>query len=72
MKYTPDSLECQVREYVGIGKNAGVRVAGVEALEYALNACGVRIVTRTALTDEFAEVVTEWFYSGDWLKEDDA
>jgi len=69
MDYTPTQRKCQVT-YVGIGPNKGVRVAGEDALEYALAACGVTVATRTALTGEFEAMLIDWFYSGDWYKED--
>ena len=72
MNYTPIPHECQSSNYVGIGPNRGVRVAGEDALGYALAACGVRVATRTALTGEFETMLTDWFYSGDWVKEDEA
>lgn len=70
MDYTPTERKCQVVTYVGIGPNRGVRVAGEDALEYALAACGVRTVTRTALTGEFETMLMDWYFSGDWVKED--
>lgn len=70
MDYTPTERKCQVVTYVGIGPNKGVRVAGEDALGYALAACGIRVATRTALTEEFEAMLTEWFYSGDWMKEE--
>lgn len=70
MNYTPIPHECQLFVYVGIGPNRGIRVAGESALEYALAACGVTVATRTALTGEFETMLTEWFYLGEWVKED--
>jgi len=73
MNYTPIQRKCQSTintVYVGIGENRCIRVAGEGALEYALTSCGVRVAARTALTGEFETMLTEWFFSGDWVKEE--
>lgn len=52
---------------------AGVFVPEEDAFEYALEQC-VEIVPEglsgIVWTEEFREMLVEWFYSGNWVKED--
>ena len=55
--------------YRGIGPNAGKFVPADEALEYALEQCGVSIIMvdiEAPEADEFLSMVEEWFFSGGW------
>ena len=50
--------------YIGIGKNKGIRIDSETAFDYALE----RITNGT--TEEKQEF-TDWFYSGDWYYEEE-
>lgn len=55
--------------YRGNGPNAGKFVPEDEALEYALEQCGVSIIMvdkDAPEADEFLAMVEEWFFSGGW------
>ena len=53
--------------YVGIGPEDGTIVEENQAYEYALD----RSLHGTPEDQkEFQEMLVEWFYSGNWLKED--
>lgn len=53
--------------YVGIGPETGIIVEEEEAYDYALE----RGLHRTLQDQqEFKESLVEWFYSGNWLKEE--
>ena len=55
--------------YRGIGPNTGKFVPSDEALEYALEQCGVSIIMvdkDAPEADEFLSMVEEWFFSGGW------
>lgn len=56
-----------MRGYVGIGPEAGTFVPENSAFEYALERCvnGTPDDKR-----EFREMLVEWFFSGNWIKED--
>lgn len=56
--------------YVGIGADRGKRVYEDEALDYALERCGVVLVDSTPEQQEFCIALVEWYFSGDWRKED--
>lgn len=53
--------------YMGIGPEDGIFVSCDTAFEYALERC---IHGTTDDKREFREMLTEWFYSGNWIKED--
>lgn len=54
--------------YIGIGPEEGVFVEEERAYEYALE----RSLHGTAQDQQdFREFLIEWFYSGNWIKEDD-
>lgn len=53
--------------YLGIGSEEGVFVAGEKAYEYALGRC---MQGTPEEQKEFREMLVEWFYSGNWVKED--
>lgn len=55
--------------YSGTGPNTGVFVAADDALDFAMERCGVRMVDRRAPEyEEFLEMFEEWFFSS-WVKE---
>lgn len=55
--------------YVGIGIEHGKRVEDENALEYAMARIGIEAVGD--IDPEFAEMLVEWFFSGNWIKEDE-
>lgn len=57
--------------YVGIGAERGKRVYEDEALNYALDRCGISLADSDAPEQqEFCVALVEWYFSGDWRKED--
>lgn len=56
--------------YVGLGTEHGKRVDDEYALEYAMGRCGVQAVG-DEVDPEFAEMLVEWFFSGNWLHKED-
>lgn len=63
-------MKNEIAGYSGTGPNVGVFVAADDALDFAMERCGVRLVDRRAPDyDEFLEMFTEWFFSGNWEKE---
>lgn len=55
--------------YRGIGPNAGKFVPADEALEYALEQCGVSLIQINRYAPEAAEflaMVEEWYFDGGW------
>lgn len=54
--------------YLGFGPEKGTIVAENEAFSYALERC-----LRGTLEEqqEFEEMLVEWFYSGNWMKEEE-
>lgn len=56
--------------YVGICTENGKRIDDEYALEYAMERCGIQAVG-DEVDPEFAEMLVEWFYSGNWLHEED-
>ena len=55
--------------YRGIGPNAGKFVPADEALEYALEQCGVSIIMvdkDAPESEEFLHMVEEWYFDGGW------
>ena len=55
--------------YVGICRNHGLTVKQQEAIDYALKHCGIRVVCTTEETQEFLEMLEEWYFSGNWVQE---
>lgn len=55
--------------YRGIGPNAGKVVPADEALEYALEECGLAVDARAPAAREFLDMLPDWFFSGNWVKE---
>lgn len=54
--------------YIGIGPEKDTVVSEEQAFEYALE----RSLQGTPEEQkEFREMLVEWFYSGNWVKEDD-
>lgn len=55
--------------YVGILSNRGRILQGrVRALAYAFEACGIEPAEDWAAVDSgFADMLLEWFFSGDWV-----
>ena len=57
--------------YVGVGPNRGRTVKESEALAYACGRCGVRMADPAApLAESFGRMLTEWYFSGNWIKEE--
>lgn len=56
--------------YVGICTENGKRIDDEYALEYAMERCGIQAVDGE-VDPEFAEMLVEWFYSGNWVYEED-
>lgn len=60
--------------YKGTGPMQGVTVRDEDALEYALEQCGVRQITGDKDNLMFVALmgaIQEWFFSGDFYYEDD-
>lgn len=53
--------------YIGICKEAGRIIQQEEALEYALMRC--MTVDKEEFVKEFGKEIEEWFFSGNWIKE---
>lgn len=65
-------LDSRTKEYIGLGPESGKRILNEDAFDYALLRCGA---ARTSEFDEsqadhreFRDMVTEWFYSGNWVE----
>lgn len=55
--------------YRGIGPNTGKFVPADEALEYALEQCGVSLIlvdNDAPEAEEFLHMVEEWYFDGGW------
>ena len=59
----------EVIGYRGIFPNRGKYFPAVEALEYALEQCGIVVDARAPAAKEFVEMLPEWFFSGNWIPE---
>lgn len=58
--------------YKGVfGPESGKQVPADEALEYAMKECGIQVAPGAELSPEFAEMLEEWFFSGNWLPEEE-
>ena len=53
--------------YVGLGPEKGTVVEEDQAYEYALERCLHGTVEEQ---EEFRKMLIEWYYSGNWLKEE--
>lgn len=56
-----------MRGYLGIGPEGGIFVSENAAFEYALERC-IKGTLRDK--EEFREMLVEWFFSGNWIKEE--
>lgn len=54
--------------YVGIGPEAGTFVPKEKAFDYALGRCLSGLPDEQ---EEFREMLVEWYYSGNWIEEDE-
>lgn len=62
-------MKSDIIGYSGTGPNAGIFVAADDALDFAMERCGVRMVDRRAPEyEEFLEMFEGWFFSS-WVKE---
>lgn len=52
--------------YMGVGPEQGVYVKADEAYSYALDRC-----LNGSEKEEFKEMLVEWFYSGNWVPEEE-
>ena len=52
--------------YTGIGPEQGKVVDEEQAFDYALERCLHGIIQDQ---EDFREILVEWFYSGNWVKE---
>lgn len=53
--------------YLGFGPEGGTFVPEENAYQYALERC---LFGTLEEQEEFREMLVEWFYSGNWVKED--
>lgn len=66
---SPRTPSRDIAGYSGTGPNTGIFVAADDALDFAMERCGVRMVDRRAPEyEEFLEMFEEWFFSS-WVKE---
>lgn len=57
--------------YEGIGPERGEFVREDEALAYAMRRCGITFAAAPGDTaEEFKTALLEWFFSGNWIKEE--
>lgn len=57
-------------EYIGIGPEKGKTVLGEDALFYAMEHCGIAKIKESPDWDEFSQMLVDWFFSGNWIKEE--
>lgn len=55
--------------YKGTGPMQGVTVRDEDALDYALEQCGLVVDARAPAAREFLDMLPDWFFSGNWVKE---
>ena len=55
--------------YVGILSERGTIIPESEAFEYAMERCKANEDDRKAFEREFGQEIVEWFYSGNFVKE---
>ena len=53
--------------YVGIGPEQGIVVDETAAFAYAMERCLTGTLEEQA---DFKEMLVEWYYSGNWIKEE--
>lgn len=53
--------------YKGIGPMAGTIVEDEDAMEYALEQCGVVVDARAPAARELLDMLPDWFFSGNWI-----
>jgi len=58
-----------INGFVGIGYEHGKYIEADEAVDYAAKQCGIELTSKT--TDEFRKMFVEWFYSGNWIEDDE-
>ena len=68
IKSINDSYNREPMEYEGLLENRGIVIKADEALAFALERCGVCERTEGQADGAFAEMLIEWFYSGNWYK----
>lgn len=59
----------EVIGYRGIFREHGKYIPADEALEYALEQCGVVVDARAPFAGEFLDMMVDWFFSGNWIPE---
>lgn len=59
----------EVIGYRGIFSNRGKYIPADEALEYALEQCGVVVDARAPDAKEFLDMMVDWYFSGAWILE---
>ena len=60
--------------YIGITRNTGLKVPDDRALKYAMERCRIMrpaFWDETVDSREFDEMLVEWFFSGNWVHEED-
>lgn len=64
------SLNKDIIGYSGAGANFGIFVAADDALDFAMERCGVHVTNLDAPElEDFLEMFEEWFFSCGWVKE---
>ncbi|WP_247643501.1 helix-turn-helix transcriptional regulator [Gemmiger sp. An194] len=64
------SLNKDIIGYSGAGANFGIFVAADDALDFAMERCGVQVTNLDAPElEDFLEMFEEWFFSCGWVKE---
>lgn len=53
--------------YDGFGPNLGIHVEKEDALSYATDACGIEPKKGEKVDPEFAQMLEERFFSGNWV-----
>lgn len=56
---------------MGVGPNRGSKVPQKDALATACAGCGIHLPNPMAAdAAEFSQMLVEWYFSGNWIKED--
>ncbi len=66
-----NSTELEPIVYLGIGRETGKVVPATEALDYALQQCGLAFLPHAEKAPdhaEFCEMLVDWYFSGDWIR----
>jgi len=58
-----------LKGYKGVGLEHDKYIGIDDAADYAAKQCGIKLTGKT--TDEFIKMFVEWFYSGNWIEDDD-